>query len=311
MMKDRVDILLSVYNPNIEYLKKQLQSLNEQTYDNLKLYIFDDCIENRCDVDIFKKYITNFEYEILPYENKNHGYIKAFEKLIQYSNGDYIAFCDQDDIWMSNKIERCVEVLKQDGSLAVASERQIIDENDNIVWEKVRDHSHKNYDSWHSFDDIAKYNLFITFAVGMSIVACGDFARSTLPISPYTAHDKWILSCAATEGTVSFIEEPLVQYRRHGKNVSGILKGINTKKDYIEQRLEPQIKAVAAFKEKYPHHKDIKEMELFANAGKNGNIITLFKYRKLAPDVAKFNIVFTIVPNFLFKYMLKVARKYG
>ncbi|WRK53107.1 hypothetical protein SD457_23730 [Coprobacillaceae bacterium CR2/5/TPMF4] len=64
----------------------------------------------------------------------------------------------------------------------------------------------------------------------MSIVACGDFARSTLPISPYTAHDKWILSCAATEGTVSFIEEPLVQYRRHGKNVSGILKGINTKK---------------------------------------------------------------------------------
>ncbi|WRK53108.1 hypothetical protein SD457_23735 [Coprobacillaceae bacterium CR2/5/TPMF4] len=52
-------------------------------------------------------------------------------------------------------------------------------------------------------------------------------------------------------------------------------------------------------------------MELFANAGKNGNIITLFKYRKLAPDVAKFNIVFTIVPNFLFKYMLNVARKYG
>ena len=39
MMKDRVDILLSVYNPNTKYLKKQLHSLNEQTYDNLKLYI--------------------------------------------------------------------------------------------------------------------------------------------------------------------------------------------------------------------------------------------------------------------------------
>ena len=52
-------------------------------------------------------------------------------------------------------------------------------------------------------------------------------------------------------------------------------------------------------------------MRDFANAGKNGNIVTLFRYRKLAPDVAKFNIVFTIIPNFLFKYMLNIARKYG
>ena len=236
-MKDRVDILLSVYDPNIDYLIKQLKSLNNQTYDNLKLYVFDDCVDKRCNIEIFERYITNFEYEVLPYESKNLGYIKAFEKLIKYSTGKYIAFCDQDDIWMSNKIEKCIEVLRRDKSLAVASERQIIDENDNIIWKKVRDHSHKNYDSWHSFDDIAKYNLFITFAVGMSIVACGDFARSTLPISSYTAHDKWILSCAATEGTVSFIEEPLVQYRRHGKNVSGILKGINTKEDYIKKNI--------------------------------------------------------------------------
>lgn len=310
-MKDRVDILLSVYDPNIDYLIKQLKSLNNQTYDNLKLYVFDDCVDKRCNIEIFERYITNFEYEVLPYESKNLGYIKAFEKLIKYSTGKYIAFCDQDDIWMSNKIEKCIEVLRRDKSLAVASERQIIDENDNIIWKKVRDYSHKNYDSWHSFDDIAKYNLFITFAVGMSIVACGDFTRSTLPISSYTAHDKWILSCAATEGTVSFIEEPLVQYRRHGKNVSGILKGINTKEDYIKKRLVPQIKAVEAFQEKYPNHKDIREMRDFANAGKNGNIVTLFRYRKLAPDVAKFNIVFTIIPNFLFKYMLKIARKFG
>ncbi|MFR2767122.1 MAG: hypothetical protein ACLTAI_01495 [Thomasclavelia sp.] len=101
--------------------------------------------------------------------------------------------------------------------------------------EKVRDYSHKNYDSWHSFDDIAKYNLFITFAVGMSIVSHEVILQEVLYQFSYTAHDKWILSCAATEGTVSFIEEPLVQYRRHGKNVSGILKGINTKEDYIKK----------------------------------------------------------------------------
>ena len=46
-MKDRVDILLSVYDPNIDYLIKQLKSLNNQTYDNLKLYVFDDCVDKR------------------------------------------------------------------------------------------------------------------------------------------------------------------------------------------------------------------------------------------------------------------------
>lgn len=51
-------------------------------------------------------------------------------------------------------------------------------------------------------------------------------------------------------------------------------------------------------------------MRDFANAGKNGNIVTLFRYRKLAPDVAKFNIVFTIIPNFYLNICLKL-RKYG
>ena len=63
MNNKQVDILLSVYNPNEEYLIKQLISLNNQTYPNLKLYIFDDCIKKRCNLDLFEKYITNFSYE--------------------------------------------------------------------------------------------------------------------------------------------------------------------------------------------------------------------------------------------------------
>ena len=54
MNNKQVDILLSVYNPNEEYLIKQLISLNNQTYPNLKLYIFDDCIKKRCNVYFFE-----------------------------------------------------------------------------------------------------------------------------------------------------------------------------------------------------------------------------------------------------------------
>ena len=75
MNNKQVDILLAVYNPNEEYLIKQLISLNNQTYPNLKLYIFDDCIKKRCNLDLFEKYITNFSYEVLPYCEENLNYI--------------------------------------------------------------------------------------------------------------------------------------------------------------------------------------------------------------------------------------------
>ena len=75
MNNKQVDILLAVYNPNEEYLIKQLISLNNQTYPNLKLYIFDDCIKKRCNLDLFEKYITNFSYEVLPYCEENLNYM--------------------------------------------------------------------------------------------------------------------------------------------------------------------------------------------------------------------------------------------
>ena len=131
MNNKQVDILLSVYNPNEEYLIKQLISLNNQTYPNLKLYIFDDCIKKRCNLDLFEKYITNFSYEVLPYCEENLNYMGAFEKLVQRSDGEYIAFCDQDDIWMDDKVEKCVAYMNEKNIDLVVTDKQIIDENDN------------------------------------------------------------------------------------------------------------------------------------------------------------------------------------
>ena len=307
-MDEQVDILLSVYNPNIKYLKKQLESLNNQTYSNIKIYIFDDSINNRCDRNIFKENITRFEWEILPYESENLNYIKAFEKLVEASEGKYIAFCDQDDIWKDNKIEKCVNFLKETKTLLVASDREIIDKDDNVICKSVRKNSKKNYDIWNTYDDITKYNIFVTHAVGMSILMDGNFARSILPFSHYSGHDKWVIACACTEGKVGYINETLVKYRRHNQNVSGVLIGIHTKDDYIRERIVPDIKFIKDFKKRYPHHKDMKEIEKFAFARYYGKIKDLFKYRYLAPDIAMFDIVITLVPNKFFPIFVKLAQ---
>ena len=309
MNNKQVDILLSVYNPNEEYLIKQLISLNNQTYPNLKLYIFDDCIKKRCNLDLFEKYITNFSYEVLPYCEENLNYMGAFEKLVQRSDGEYIAFCDQDDIWMDDKVEKCVAYMNEKNIDLVVTYKQIIDENDNVTCSSVRKHSNKNYDNWNTYDDITKYNIFVTYAVGMSIIMKASFAKKSLPFSKYTGHDKWVLACTSTEGKVGYLNLPLVQYRRHGKNVSGVLVGIETKEDYINQRIMPDLKMIEDFKQKYPNHKDLNEIEKFANARRTGNIKTLFKLRYLAPDIAKFDIVTALLPKKLFSFMVKIAQK--
>lgn len=309
MNNKQVDILLSVYNPNEEYLIKQLISLNNQTYPNLKLYIFDDCIKKRCNLDLFEKYITNFSYEVLPYCEENLNYMGAFEKLVQRSDGEYIAFCDQDDIWMDDKVEKCVAYMNEKNIDLVVTDKQIIDENDNVTCSSVRKHSNKNYDNWNTYDDITKYNIFVTYAVGMSIIMKASFAKKSLPFSKYTGHDQWVLACTSTEGKVGYLNLPLVQYRRHGKNVSGVLVGIETKEDYINQRIMPDLKMIEDFKQKYPNHKDLNEIEKFANARRTGNIKTLFKLRYLAPDIAKFDIVTALLPKKLFSFMVKIAQK--
>ncbi|MDD6459633.1 MAG: glycosyltransferase [Absicoccus porci] len=307
----KVNILMSIYKPNLNFLIKQLQSINNQTYQNIEVLINDDCPDSPCEISVFKKYLTKVSYKILSQDDHNLGYIKSFEKLLKNSDGDYIAFCDQDDIWFSNKIEKSISVLEEKNALLVASDRQIIDENDNVVSESVRKKSNKIQENWHTGDDIAKYNLFITFAVGMVIVMKGEYARSTLPFSRYTGHDKWVISCAATDGKVAFIEEPLVQYRRHGHNVSGVLVGIESKKDYMDQRVIPDSNAIYDFLVKYPNFKDKKEVLAFSNARMNHSIVQLFRYRYLAPDIASFDIVISLTPGFMFPFLLKIARKFG
>lgn len=306
---EKVDVLLSVYNPNLEFLRKQLESIEDQTYENVEVLIFDDCIEQRCDRNIFSEVLKKTPFRILPYKETNLGYCKAFETLVRESNGEYIAFCDQDDIWLPCKLEKSIEILNQDSSLVACSDRMIIDEFDNITCDSVRQHSNKPYESWHSFDDICKYNLFICYAVGMVMVVDGAFVRSTVPFSEHTGHDKWALACASAEGKVSFIEEPLVKYRRHGENVSGTLKGINSKKDYMTERVLPHIGIVEDFEKRYPNHKDLEEVKKFAYARKNHTIKDLFRYRYLSPDVAKFEIALLFVPNFLFKALLNIVRR--
>lgn len=306
---DKVDVLLSVYDPDLEFLREQLMSINGQAYPDIEVFVYDDCVQKRTDRDFFYKYITKYPISFIPYSDKNIGYIKAFEKLTAASDGEYVAFCDQDDVWHRDKISRCVERIKVEKSLVVASNQRIIDENGDVVSDGAENKNMDDDYPWSCKDKKFLENAIVTSAPGMALVADGKFARSTVPFSAHTGHDKWILSCGAVEGSVSYIKEPLVDYRRHGNNTSGILIGVDSKKEYYDTRVSEQKKFVGDLIEKYGEFANKDTLIKLFDSRTSPRFFRLKKFYGLAPKVIGFEMVLSVTPNFLFKLIKRCISK--
>ena len=141
--KPLVSILLAVYKPNEKWLIEQLISLNKQSYQNLNLFVYDDCPEFPVDESIVAKYITNFTYKIIR-GKKNRGSNKVFEELTKLGDGEYFAYCDQDDIWEENKIFLLMEKFKNKDVTLVCSDLSIIDENSTKIADSITKIRKKN-----------------------------------------------------------------------------------------------------------------------------------------------------------------------
>ena len=105
-----VDILLATYNGE-KYLEEQIQSITNQKYSDWKLFIHDD---GSCDrtLDIIRQYST-IDSRIILINDKitGLGVAKNFIHLLNFSKAEFIMFCDQDDIWLDNKVSTMLNAI--------------------------------------------------------------------------------------------------------------------------------------------------------------------------------------------------------
>ncbi|MCD7746007.1 MAG: glycosyltransferase family 2 protein [Lachnospiraceae bacterium] len=127
----KVAVLLSSYNGE-RFIREQIESICAQTYPNLTLYVRDDGSTDGT-VEILEEYQRQEKLVLL--KGENLGFIGSFFRLLRDcgradggfaqnpetdrteenpNTADYYAWCDQDDIWMPDKIERAVEWLEKD-----------------------------------------------------------------------------------------------------------------------------------------------------------------------------------------------------
>lgn len=220
-----VDILLATYNGE-KFLKDLLSSLKKQNYVNWNLIVIDDCsTDETLNIlyDFSKKVKNNVEIHINKIPKKS-GKINFFE-LLKYSKNKYFMFCDQDDVWLPNKIDLSInymrEMEKKYGEkkpLLVHSDLCVADEKLNII-----NNSFFNYSKLLKNGDI-KHLLCQNNITGCTI--CGnsvlkEYMKIPNDLNYITMHDSWAGLISMTFGFVSFIDKSTILYRQHQNNSVG------------------------------------------------------------------------------------------
>ncbi|MDD3048708.1 MAG: glycosyltransferase family 2 protein [Bacilli bacterium] len=215
-----IDILMATYNGE-KYLKEQIDSILNQTYSKFTLHISDDKSTDKT-VHILKEYANKDKRIKLYFQKQNIGYIKNFEYLISKSKADYIMLSDQDDVWLDNKVEVCLEKIKNDKLNLLISNLIIVDENLNV-----------KHDSYFKLSQVKLDNnlelgnyLYANPAVGCAMMFDKKLAKELLPFPdlkhPYYVHDWYIYIMGQIYGKVGYIDTPLTKYRQHGNNLIGM-----------------------------------------------------------------------------------------
>ena len=213
-----VDILLTTYNSNEEYLRIQIESILNQTYKNIKLYISDDNSPNKNVVAILKEYEQKDSRIKLFIQPQNLGFNKNFEFLLKKSTAEYIMFSDHDDEWYEGKVEESLNKIKEANVDLVYSDAKHIDEDGKII--------HESYLEYKNMPLIKGKNNILAFSRGVAI-GCSQIITKAVKekMLPFTdkvmAHD-WLSVYIASIGKgIDYIDKPLLGYRLHNNNVFG------------------------------------------------------------------------------------------
>jgi len=209
MEQELVSIIMPTYNAT-KHLGSSIESILNQTYTNWELLISDDASTNKQTREILNHY-KNLDARIkvffLP---ENLGPACTRNKSITEARGKYIAFCDSDDRWMPNKLEKQIAFMnKKDCCLSFTSYFEC-DENDNecgiIVAPKQI-----------TLSELKKDNKIGCLTAIYDATKHGKFLMPTI-----RKRQDWalFLNILKKSGTAYAIQEPLAYYRHRKDSVS-------------------------------------------------------------------------------------------
>lgn len=227
-----LSVALCTWN-GARWLRPMLESLAGQERLPDELVVQDDRSTDDT-VDVLRAFATEAPFEVRIDVNDEHlGSTANFARAIEQARGRFIALADQDDIWYPAKLRRLTDELTEDPTLTlVFSDADLIGEDGRrlpgrlwdtrLVGPLLRRHP------------VVSNELFARRALttGCTVVVRRRVAEAALPFPPELEHadapmrhDRWLTLVAASVGTVKALPEPLLAFRVHPEQETGVLVG--------------------------------------------------------------------------------------
>jgi glycosyltransferase involved in cell wall biosynthesis len=209
-----ISIAACTYNGQ-EYLVEQLDSLVAQTYPYIEIVVVDDASTDET-YSILENYAARYPQFKIYRNQHNVGFTENFERAVSLCTGEFIALCDQDDIWLPHKIALQVKAI---------GNNEIIYHDSEFVHSDGTTMGRKMSDVVNLYrGGEPEVFLFFNCVSGHSILLHRRLLTYALPLPAGYFHDWWLAYVATNTGTIDFIPECLVRYRQHDKSDTNILR---------------------------------------------------------------------------------------
>jgi glycosyltransferase involved in cell wall biosynthesis len=214
-----VGVLLPTYNGSL-FLEDQLLSIRSQIGVVVRVYVNDDGSTDTT-AQIIEKFISsNLIYK--SFSSNRIGSTQAFFKLLlEAKNEKYIAFCDQDDIWDPEKLQKSIEILESENSQMVFTSRKYIDAQGLTIGTSPvirRSPGFRNA----LVENIAFGNTQLIGSDAIKLI----LRLGTVPVKHF---DAWVYLIVSAVYKISFLDLPLTKYRIHEENQIGLRNRLDFK----------------------------------------------------------------------------------
>jgi glycosyltransferase involved in cell wall biosynthesis len=220
-----LDIGKHSHNPNISVcmatfngarnIREQLDSILRQLSEGDEIVISDDG-----STDGTLELITSFaEPRIKLLMNEIRlGPARNFERAIQHASGSIVCLSDQDDVWRRDKIEVIQNAFHRTKALAIVSDARIIDGEGLVI--------SRSFFKWRGSGPGFLKNFLKNGFLGCCMAFRAQAKSFLLPFpTQINMHDEWIGLTCSLAGKVEFINDTLIDYRRHDANVTNMSHG--------------------------------------------------------------------------------------
>jgi glycosyltransferase involved in cell wall biosynthesis len=234
-----VSIALCTFNGE-RHLEAQLRSLLALDWPELEIVIQDDASSDGT-VALVERVAAGDARVRLEVNPRNLGFLANFERALSRCRGDWIAPCDQDDVWHPDKLRRLAPLMA-DHVLAYADSR--------LVDAQGRDLGRRLSQVYRMADgDDCRVFTFWNSVSGHALLMRRELLAHCLPFPPGVKfHDWWIAFQAARTGRIAYLDEVLVDYRQHAATQTDTLQARRGERpsQRIYREREAWLQAIAA-----------------------------------------------------------------